>query len=58
MFYADTVGLKNVVARIQEFEKRHGPELWSPALLLVRLAEAGKTFQSFDQEKESSAQPA
>jgi 3-hydroxyacyl-CoA dehydrogenase len=48
MFYADTVGLKNVVARIEEFEQRHGPELWSPAPLLKRLAEAGATFESRD----------
>jgi len=48
MFYADTVGLRDVLARIAEFEKRHGPELWSPAPLLKRLAEAGQTFESFD----------
>jgi 3-hydroxyacyl-CoA dehydrogenase len=48
MFYADIVGLKNVLARIEEFEKRHGPELWSPAPLLKRLAEAGATFESRD----------
>ncbi|HEV3330457.1 MAG TPA: 3-hydroxyacyl-CoA dehydrogenase NAD-binding domain-containing protein [Bryobacteraceae bacterium] len=48
MFYADTIGLRQVLARITEFEKRHGPELWSPAPLLRRLAEAGQTFESFD----------
>jgi 3-hydroxyacyl-CoA dehydrogenase len=55
MFYADTVGLKNVLARIEEFEQRHGPDLWAPAPLLKRLAEADKTFESFDKEKESAA---
>ena len=54
MFYADTVGLKNVLAKIEEFEKRHG-ELWTPAPLLKKLAESGKTFASFDQEKEAAA---
>ena len=50
MFYADTVGLKNVLAKIEEFEKSHG-ELWAPAPLLKKLAESGKTFGDFDKEK-------
>jgi 3-hydroxyacyl-CoA dehydrogenase len=44
MFYADTMGLKNVLHRIQDFERAHGPDLWEPAPLLKKLAEAGKTF--------------
>ncbi len=48
MFYADTVGLKTVLARIEEFDQQHGVELWSPAPLLRRLAESGQTFESFD----------
>jgi 3-hydroxyacyl-CoA dehydrogenase len=43
MFYADTVGLDKVYARVLEFERRHG-EFWKPAPLLKRLAESGKTF--------------
>jgi 3-hydroxyacyl-CoA dehydrogenase len=50
MFYADTVGLKNVLAKIEEFEKKHG-ELWAPAPLLKKLAGDGKTFASFDAGK-------
>jgi 3-hydroxyacyl-CoA dehydrogenase len=50
MFYADTVGLKNVLARIEEFEKQHGSELWAPAPLLKGLADAGGTFQVLDEE--------
>jgi 3-hydroxyacyl-CoA dehydrogenase len=46
MWYADTVGLKKVLARVEEFEKQHG-ELWTPAPLLKRLAEEGKTFAEF-----------
>ncbi|HXB74337.1 MAG TPA: 3-hydroxyacyl-CoA dehydrogenase NAD-binding domain-containing protein [Candidatus Acidoferrales bacterium] len=46
MFYGDTVGLGQVLARIAEWERRHGEELWSPAPLLVRLAAEGKTFAS------------
>ena len=44
MFYADTIGLGNVVTRIEEFEQRHGAALWTPAPLLKRLAGEGKTF--------------
>jgi 3-hydroxyacyl-CoA dehydrogenase len=46
MFYAGTVGLKNVLARIEEFERQHGSDLWSPAPLLKRLAEQGKAFET------------
>ncbi len=53
MFYAGTVGLKNVVATIEEFERQHGPDLWSPAPLLKHLAEQDKTFEGFDQEKDN-----
>jgi 3-hydroxyacyl-CoA dehydrogenase len=52
MFYADTVGLKNVLTKIEEFEKRHG-ELWAPAPLLKKLANEGKTFGDFDRAKET-----
>jgi 3-hydroxyacyl-CoA dehydrogenase len=46
MWYADTVGLKNVYDRVCEFERIHG-ENWRPAPLLKRLAEHGKTFADF-----------
>jgi len=44
MFYADTIGLANVVARIEEFGQRFGALLWTPAPLLKRLVTAGKNF--------------
>ena len=44
MFYADTIGLAKVLGRIEEFEKVHGSDLWSPAPLLRKLAESVKTF--------------
>ena len=50
MWYADTVGLKKVYERIQEFQRQHG-EFWEPAPLLKRLAEEGKTFADFNKEK-------
>ena len=43
MWYADSVGLKNVYCRVLEFHKQHG-ELWEPAPLLTQLAARGKTF--------------
>ena len=48
MFYADTVGIDKVLARIQEFEQQHGPDLWSPAPLIRRLAAEGGTFAARD----------
>ena len=42
MFYADTVGLRKVLARDRGVRETHGPDLWAPAPLLKRLAEAGR----------------
>ena len=53
MFYADTVGLPKVLARIEEFEKKHGSDLWSPAPLLTELAASGQKFKDFDKRKEA-----
>jgi 3-hydroxyacyl-CoA dehydrogenase len=50
MWYADTVDLKKVYARISEFHRQHG-EIWQPAPLLARLAEQGKTFAQFGKEE-------
>jgi 3-hydroxyacyl-CoA dehydrogenase len=46
MWYADTVGLRNVYERIREFQQRLG-DWWEPAPLLQRLAEQGKTFSKY-----------
>jgi 3-hydroxyacyl-CoA dehydrogenase len=55
MFYADTAGVSNVLMRVEEFERKHGPNLWSPAPLLKRLASEGQSFAEFDKQKESAA---
>lgn len=47
MWYAGEVGLKKVYDRVCEFHERHG-DLWTPAPLLTRLAEEGKTFEEFN----------
>ncbi|HTO50212.1 MAG TPA: 3-hydroxyacyl-CoA dehydrogenase NAD-binding domain-containing protein [Burkholderiales bacterium] len=44
MFYADTVGLKNVVAAMERYAKGRNGQFWKPAALLARLAADGKTF--------------
>ena len=54
MWHADTVGLQKVYERICAFQQQHG-ELWTPAPLLKRLAEAGKTFAEFDKEQVAAA---
>ncbi|MDC8756754.1 3-hydroxyacyl-CoA dehydrogenase NAD-binding domain-containing protein [Janthinobacterium fluminis] len=44
MFYADTVGLPNVLSAIEKYAKgRHG-DAWTAAPLLLTLAAEGKTF--------------
>jgi len=46
MFYADTVGLGEVLHSIGRFQRgRHG-ELWQPAALLSRLAASGQRFNA------------
>ena len=44
MFYADTVGLSNVVAAMERYAKGRYGEFWKPAPLLAKLAAEGKTF--------------
>jgi 3-hydroxyacyl-CoA dehydrogenase len=43
MFYADTVGLPVVLARVNEYRRRFG-EYWRPARLLETLANEGGSF--------------
>jgi len=50
MWYADTVGLKEVYDRVLEFQTQHG-EIWEPAPLLKQLAEQGKKFADFTREQ-------
>jgi 3-hydroxyacyl-CoA dehydrogenase len=43
MFYAETVGLPVVLARVQEYRKRFG-DYWRPAPLIERLVAEGRGF--------------
>ncbi len=44
MFYADTVGLYNVLAAMRRYARGHEGAAWEPAPLLVKLAATGKPF--------------
>jgi 3-hydroxyacyl-CoA dehydrogenase len=44
MFYADTVGLPNVLAAIEHYARGPNGVAWTPAPLLVQLAGEGKRF--------------
>jgi 3-hydroxyacyl-CoA dehydrogenase len=45
MFYANTVGLPTVLARVNEYRRQFG-DYWQPSPLLQRLASEGRGFQS------------
>ena len=44
MFWADSIGLDKVHAKIQQFHDETGHDDWKPAPLLERLAKEGKRF--------------
>jgi 3-hydroxyacyl-CoA dehydrogenase len=44
MFYGDQVGLGTVLAKMRDFEAKHGPD-FEPSALLERLATEGKRFR-------------
>jgi 3-hydroxyacyl-CoA dehydrogenase len=46
MFYADTVGLPNVLTAIQKYARGHHGEAWTAAPLLQKLAAGGNNFNS------------
>jgi len=49
MWYADEVGVANVVATIEDFRKRFGPQ-WEPSALLVELAKSGERLATASKE--------
>jgi 3-hydroxyacyl-CoA dehydrogenase len=54
MFYADTVGLTEVVAAIRRYGAGLHPEPWKPAPLLEKLAATSASFASFDSQSADS----
>jgi 3-hydroxyacyl-CoA dehydrogenase len=48
LFYADTVGLPNILRSMREFARGYQPDAWEPAPLLKKLATEGKTFATWE----------
>jgi 3-hydroxyacyl-CoA dehydrogenase len=59
MFYADQVGLDQVLRRVREFAGNpHGdPAFWTPAPLLERLAESGSSWEKGPGQPTTSPKP-
>ncbi len=53
MYYADSLGLGHVLARIRHYGALLGPRFWTPAPLIEQLAAAGERFQDFDRRKKA-----
>ena len=53
MWYADTIGLDKVYARVSDLHQQHGP-WWKPSALLKQLAGEGKTFSRWAAERAAS----
>jgi 3-hydroxyacyl-CoA dehydrogenase len=54
MFYADSVGLMEVVSAIRRYSGGIHPKPWTPAPLLERLAAEGSSFANFDSQSADS----
>jgi 3-hydroxyacyl-CoA dehydrogenase len=50
LFYADTVGLPNILRTMREFARGYQPDAWEPAPLLKQLAAEGKTFAGWGKQ--------
>ena len=49
----DTLGPAAILAGIRHFAKIHGATYWTPAPLLVQIAERGETFQGWQERRTS-----
>lgn len=48
MFYADSLGLETVVQRLRELQQLTGDECWTPAPLLMQLAQDSSSFAALN----------
>jgi len=48
LFYADTVGLPNILRSMRDFAAGYQPDAWEPAPLLSKLAATGGSFAGWD----------
>ncbi len=55
MFYADTLGLPELLAGMEKYRAMFGPMHWEPAPLLVRLVREGRTLADWDKERRGVA---
>jgi len=51
MHYADAVGIEKVVSSISKYRDRYGDLYWTPAALLTKLADSGKSFADWAREQ-------
>lgn len=51
MFYADSLGLRQVLQRIEHYHARIKSDYWQPAALIERLARHDKSFAQWDSER-------
>jgi 3-hydroxyacyl-CoA dehydrogenase len=51
MFYADTIGVATVSAGIERFSREQGAQYWTPAPLLLDLAQRGSSFAEWDRSQ-------
>jgi len=51
MWYADSIGLKNVVEQIRELADSGGGPWWNTSRLLLELAASGRSFADWDRER-------
>ena len=51
MHYAETIGLKKVLAGMQKYKDRFGPMHWEPSKLLVELATSGKSVAEWEKSR-------
>jgi 3-hydroxyacyl-CoA dehydrogenase len=51
MFYADTIGVAEVTAGIARFSSEQGAQYWTPAPLLLDLAQRGSSFAEWDRSQ-------
>jgi 3-hydroxyacyl-CoA dehydrogenase len=54
MFYADTLGVKHVMARIEHYRARLG-HYWTPSNLLAKLAREGGSFEEYGRAHAAAA---
>ena len=55
MFHADSVGLAAVLEATRRYEREQGPRYWTPAPLLLRLAEQGGSFVQWQAGRDAGA---